>query len=949
MPIISSQTLSLLVSGVSPFALLSVLAVPGLLSAQEALPGSAEDAAVRAEQTADPGLTMDMPDAESVEGEIVVTGTFQRGSVPGDIKAETQLGAADIRAFGASNLEDLLQELGPQLRSGRGRGGERPVVLVNGRRVSGFSEIRNLPPEALERVDILPEEVALKFGYRADQRVINFVLRENFMATTLELEPGFATDGGRGSFEGDGNFLRIGGGGRLSFEGEYRRDGLLLESERTIRTPTPGQPFSLGGNLTGAALAGGGFAEIDPALSALLGTSTSQIAVPGVAAERAPGLADFAGLGANQPGSTDLTPFRSLLPQTETLSLGATLNRDIGSVSATLSARFDMENSESRLGLAGATLGVPASNPFSPFDGSTTLFRYAAAPGPLLREQDSRTGTLGLALNGNFGTWRWSFNGNYDRSEADTLTDRSLDVSALQARLDANDPGFNPFAAGAVSGSFRRDRARSVRDLGATEFVLSGSPFSLPAGPVVSTVKAGYETLRQRAVSDRGGLVQDVALRRDQGRFQASFDLPITSTRNDVLAGLGSLSLNVNLAADTLSDFGTLTTIGYGLNWAPSSRLSLLVSVSEEEAAPTIQQLGGPLVVTPNVRIFDLVRGETVDITRLDGGNAGLTADSRRVLKIGGNWKPFAASELSLSVNFIDSRLKGQVEGFPTATPEIEAAFPDRFVRDAQGRLLQIDNRPINFAGADRQELRTGLSLFQALKPTARERAEAEARRTAAAARRGGGGEARGASSGEARRGGGGGGPGGGGFGGRGGFGGGGGGRVFISAFHTLHTVNRIVIRDGVAPLDLLNGSAVGARGGQPRHEVELRLGANKAGLGTRLSLNWRAGTTVLTDPSSLLPGANDLRFGALATADLRLFADLGSQRRLVRAVPFLRGSRLSLNIDNITNARLLVRDRMGETPIGYQPDLLDPLGRTVRVQFRKVFFSRPPRRPRAG
>ncbi|MGJ3629017.1 hypothetical protein AB5I41_23055 [Sphingomonas sp. MMS24-JH45] len=47
----------------------------------------------------------------------------------------------------------------PQTRSGRGAGGP-PVVLVNGRRVSGFQEIRDLPTEAIQRVDILPEEVA---------------------------------------------------------------------------------------------------------------------------------------------------------------------------------------------------------------------------------------------------------------------------------------------------------------------------------------------------------------------------------------------------------------------------------------------------------------------------------------------------------------------------------------------------------------------------------------------------------------------------------------------------------------------------------------------------------------------------------------------------------------------------------------------------------------------
>lgn len=890
------------------------------------LPDTPADAGEAADLAADPGLRIEAIEAQAEE--IIVTATYQRGSVPGDIKPETQLGSDDIRSFGASSLADLLQELGPQLRSGRGRGGGRPVVLLNGRRVSGFSEIRNLPPEALERVDILPEEVSLKYGFRADQRVVNFVLRERFSATTVELEPGLATDGGRGSLEGEANLLRLVDGSRFSLEGEYRRDGMLLESERRIITPPPSLPYSLEGNLAGPRLPGGGFGELDPALSALAGQLVTLVPVSG-----APTLAGLAVGTVNVPGTTDLTPFRSLLPRSETFSLGATYNREIGTVSATLSGRFEGSDTEARLGLAGVSLGIAPENPFSPFAGPATLYRHAEAPGPLLRRQDSRNASLGLGLNWDAGVWRWSFNANYDRAVTNTLVDRSLDVSALQARLDANDPAFNPFAAGAIAGPLRQDSARASSDLARFELVSSGSPFSLPAGAVVSTFQAGFETLRQRALANRGGIGQDVRLGRDQGRVQASLDLPVTSARNNVLAAVGDLSLNLNASLDQLSDFGTLSSIGYGLNWAPTQRLRLLVSVTDEEAAPSIQQLGNPLIVTPNVRVFDLVRGEAVDITRLDGGNAALTADSRRVIKLGGTWQPFG-SDLSLSVNFVDSRLKGQVEAFPAPTPEIEAAFPDRFLRDGQGRLLQIDNRPVNFAGADRQELRTGLSLFRALKPSARERAEAERRRQAMAERRRQAGEegAAAAPSPPSMP------P----MGGRGGRGMGSG-RIFVSAFHTLHTVNRIRIRDGVAPLDLLRGSAIGTQGGQPRHEVELRLGANKGGFGGRLGLDWRAGTVVKADPANPLPGAGDLVFSDLATMNLRLFADLGSQQALVRKVPFLRGSRLSLNIDNLTNARLQVRNRLGEVPLGYQPDQIDPLGRTVRLQFRKIFSARPP------
>src|SRR5205085_9163675 len=134
------------------------------------------------------------------EEEIVITGTRERGAVIGDIEPEVQLGRRDIRSYGAGSISELLDALAPQTGSTRGRGGERPVVLLNGRRISGFNEIRDIPPEAIERVDILPEEAALQYGYRADQKVVNFVLRRRFKALTTEVNAGISTEGDRASY-----------------------------------------------------------------------------------------------------------------------------------------------------------------------------------------------------------------------------------------------------------------------------------------------------------------------------------------------------------------------------------------------------------------------------------------------------------------------------------------------------------------------------------------------------------------------------------------------------------------------------------------------------------------------------------------------------------------------------------------------------------------------------
>ena len=200
--------------------------------------------------------------------EIVVVGQPPRGSVVGDIKPEITLSPADIRSYGVNNISDLLDELAPQTGSDRGRGGGGPVVLLNGRRISGFGEIRDLPTEAIQRVEILPEEVSLKYGYAADQRVVNIVLRRRFRAIIGQVGGGIATEGGGESTNPEANLVRIHNDQRFSVNLRYQTAAALRESQRDVTSIASGLPYDLTGNVAPARGAG---PEIDPALSALAG------------------------------------------------------------------------------------------------------------------------------------------------------------------------------------------------------------------------------------------------------------------------------------------------------------------------------------------------------------------------------------------------------------------------------------------------------------------------------------------------------------------------------------------------------------------------------------------------------------------------------------------------------------------------------------------------------
>lgn len=884
------------------------------------------------------------PQATAEDGEeIIVTGQPQRGAVMGDVEPEQQLSAADVRALGVTSIADLVTELSPQTNG-------TPIILLNGKRISSFAEIRDIPSEAVARIDILPEQVALSYGYAPTQKVMNVVLRQRFRAETGELELGTTTQGGRETGEAEAGLLRIRGDNRFTLNLQYERAARLLESERGI--------VNVG---SGSIMAAGRGQEVDPALSALAGTSLTQVSLPVIAATRAPTLADFVP-GAGATDGLDLTPYRTLSPATKNFSANATLARALGGVSASLNGRLELSDSDSLQGLTRAQYALPAGNPFSPFANDVTVNRYLAQNGALAQQVRGTTAHVGLTLNGGLGgKWQWSFTGNGDLSVTRTRTDRGVAIQPIQAAIDAGDPSVNPFGLlpDTLIATRTTDRARAKSQALQGDLLLSGPLFTLPAGAVMTSMRVGASANGFDSWSIRSGVEREADYSRQIASGQISLDLPITSRSKGVLGAVGDIGVNLNAAAQHYSDFGTLSTLGYGLRWEPVKAVQILASANQDRAAPTGTQITDPLIATPNVPVFDYATGQTALVTQLAGGNSTLRESVRDQFRLSARVKPFDKPDLTLTATYLNSRTRNPVAAFPTPTPALEAAFPQRFLRDADGELLQIDARPLNFLRAQSEQLRWGFDLAIPLKshiqkvveawraggskPEERPR-ELDDIRAAFARNRPEGREGGppppppGESGGPPREGAREGRPGGGPRGPGGGFGGGGGGRgggrLVVSLYHTWHFTENILIAPGVAPLDLLDGDATGSSGGQPRHEVQARLGYTNNGLGARLGVNWESGTHV----DGALGGASRLNFGSLATANLRLFANFGQMPALVKDMPFLRGARLSIGIDNLFNQRREVTDAAGATPIRYQPGYLDPQGRTISISFRKLF-----------
>lgn len=806
--------------------------------------------------------------------EIVVIAEFPRGSVVTDVPPIEQLNTEDIESFGVTSVADLVSALSSSTTSSRGRGSGRPVVLINGQRTSGFREIRDLPPEAIKTVQVFPEELSLQYGFRPDQRVINFILKDNYTGISASFEYGVPEQGGQGRSEVESTLTKINKNSRLNINLEWQNETSISEAERDIIQDAAGELVDLG-------------------------------------------------------------QFRTLAAPSDNIELNTNYSRTFSDgTTVSLNGGYIYGKSRSLFGFPSGNLQV----------GVDTQFRYFSEFGPLRRVQETNTAQAGLTINGSLSDWRWTFTSEYVREQTDTDTDRSGDITVLQAAINAGT--VDPFATefGSILGMPVTDEARATNQTISNLATIAGSLLLLPSGPVRVTFRAAYdrEDLDSSDITD--GVTTNSSLSRDDTSTGINVEIPLADENTDVSDTIGRLSINGNIGYSDLSDVGGLLEFGFGLNWEPLDGLTFTASAIGEEAAPTITQFGNPVVVTPNVNVFDFTRGESVLASITTGGNLSLPKEIRRDVKVAVNYRAEWLEGMTFLAEYFRNNSRNVASSFPILTPEIEAAFPDRVTRDTEGRLVAIDRRPVGYSNVFSEQIRYGFNFRKRFgqrrggrgvgrpssnrpvtgRPNGAPQSEGQNQdrsnpdqssqsKTADGRPSTQAGSSRPGSRGRTGR--------------------RGGGRWQISAYHTVRLADRILIRPGVEELDLLNGSATGSTGGSPRHEFELNGGWFNNGIGFRLQGEHQSATTV----NGGLTGS-DLHFSDLTTLNFRIFMNLDDRGNLTDRFKFLKGSRIALRFDNIFNDIQDVRDNSGLVPLRYQPGFLDPIGRYVEIDFRKRF-----------
>jgi hypothetical protein len=511
------------------------------------------------------------------------------------------------------------------------------------------------------------------------------------------------------------------------------------------------------------------------------------------------------------------------------------------------------------------------------------LNRYLTETGTLRQGETTTNLHAGMTVRGAISEWRWDFTGVFDEKQIDGDNERGVDPAAANAAIAAGADPFAPLDPSLLTARLADQTRLLTRNAGA-KTVVTNAPLRLPAGRV--TITGTVEAERRAASSfSRGPSPSELRLGRTRVESGLALDVPLASRREGVLPFMGELSVNGSVYAREVGGFGALRDTTFGIAWAPIEGVQLLGTVRRSEAAPDMAQQLTPAVRIENVSVFDYGNGRTELVTLLLGGNPELLAERRLVRSMAINLKPFPKRELRLAATYEMATIRDQTATVFAITPQTEAILPDLFTRDAAGRLASVAYRPINLALERTRTLNLTLNAngrFGKAPPPPSPGAKPPPHAN-----------------------------------------------YWGGIGPSIKFSDRLQIRAGTPELDLLAGDTI--RGwGMPRAQGYAFGGINY--LGNGLTFNaWYQASNRVRSPD---PGA-DLHFSPIFKLNIGGYVGLGG---LLKREKWASRLRLGFDVTNVTDAHQRITDRNGRVPSRFQPDYLDPIGRTVTFTLRKLF-----------
>ena len=691
--------------------------------------------------------------------EVVVTGTLIPTNPDAAAVPVTTLDAAQLQQTGiTTNALDMLRKAIPAFagRSNAGTsnaqshnqftaGGSQiqlrnlpTLVLVNGERVAvdavaglngskDFVDVSQIPPAALERVDVLTDGASSLYGSDAIGGVVNFILKHDYHGLTF----GGHYGGASGHYSERSYFATGGtdvGPVNITATASYSKTSPLWQYQRSFASPKYG--VTPGADLPG--VVGAGSYVLAPGLAAPN--------VPTGTAATAASYAQLAAAGVYDPTTAaalsngfNYAPYAMLLQQQENEAFVANITSKAffdGSVKAfgdVLVSRNKVNStawaSAGQPFSAATGLTAPAGSPYDPLTTSATGVSFAdsALPKGVYDTTDAYRVTAGLKGK-LWAGWTWQSTVDYSESK---LTENDTNLlykpnlaPAIAGGFDANgnpvagganskvyggysinnalvlQPALNPFAvaglsAAALANLYGTEALRADSKLYTWDAHTVGTLFDLPAGRVSVAFGLNWRREQISGHADPNGRVTDPTTGletgndenwvggvftdpfthgRDDSAVYAETRVPITSGRMR-LPALHQFELVAAARFEHYSDAGSATDPKFGFRWEPfDSQLVFRGTYAKSFSAPPLYQAYGPYDTrqaagTIITGVFGPNYANMNSFNAEDGNDPALKPATSVSRSIGVTFRPRAAGGLSIDADFSSITLFGFAGG----------------------------------------------------------------------------------------------------------------------------------------------------------------------------------------------------------------------------------------------------------------------------------------------
>lgn len=666
-------------------------------------------------------------------------------------------------------------------------GANRNLVLFDGNRLapttsSGAVDTNLIPEGLIKRIDVVTGGVSAVYGSDAVTGVINFIVDRNFDGVKASAQAGISGYGDDASWKTSvvaGTSL-FGGRGHIEFSYEhYRSDGIGSTFDRpdgpavwtAAGSGTAALPYSLIKNGRSTLFVPAGALISSPGI--LAGTTFTSNGVPTPFVHgQATGLN-----GLESGGSGAVYPDTLVTPLT-TDQVFARFDYDLtDTIHAHLQGGYDRSANTFRYFPSLQFFDtILSGNPFIPASIQATMtannipslglsFLGGNVPGGLpyiTNSQQTQNMLFNPGIEGKFGDkFSWKLDYTYNRSIQHVDTLNNPNARNIAAALDAVTapngqivcqvsltasaslfPGclpFNPFGpsaatAGVADYMLTTTYYTLTNELSDVNASVTGSPFSLWAGPVNVALNGEYRKMSLRNTSnadprvhpDCTGLRPTSNCTANTAPFSSDVLAPVMASEDVKEVGaeleiplikdmllIKALDLNLAGRYTDYSVSGSVETWKIGSTWEVIDGLRVRGTMSQDIRAPTLYDLFAPVAIATG-GFTDIHTNTSGPVQIVTQGNAALTPEVSKTKTIGVVYQPSFLPRSSFALDYYDINIGNAITSVSSTSTVIQGLCessggtspyctlyvrPGPFSdRTAANRPTEIHNQSLNVA-----------------------------------------------------------------------------------------------------------------------------------------------------------------------------------------------------------------------------------------------------------